>query len=131
MCISDWSSDVCSSDLALARGESLHGHRLVEFHHRLAGAHLEEAPQVRHQVLVADPGENAHPAPADRHVVELGITEADRLHGQRPAAYRMLGGGEEGRLETMDAQAVRRGALGKQAQVEIGRAWSRERVGQY
>src|SRR3546814_7048186 len=114
MRISDWSSDVCSSDLvaeafqyplvapgghALARGESLHGHRLVEFHHRLAGAHLEEAPQVRHQVLVADPGENAHPAPAARHVVELGITEADRLHGQRPAAYRMLGGGEEGRLE--------------------------------
>src|SRR3546814_15708235 len=45
------------------------------------------------------------------------LFRSDRLHGQRPAAYRMLGGGEEGRLETLDAQAVRRGALGKQDQV--------------
>src|SRR3546814_17017991 len=110
MRISDWSSDVCSSDLVVAV-------RLVELEHRelgvVAGGEAlvpEHPPDLEHPLEAAD---------REALQVELGRDPQEEVEVERV----VVGGERAGQRATGDRVQRRR--------LEIGRASCRERVCQY
>src|SRR3546814_9739390 len=83
MRISDWSSDVCSSDLLVHRG--IEDREIGRMEHRIADAgehgHRQQHPEARHQAVKQN-GRAVDPEPADQHVARAGARSEARRVGK-------------------------------------------------
>src|SRR3546814_18346519 len=104
MRISDWRSDVCSSDLIVRADDDLGG----------AVVHVEDGPAaiaLHHQMIDGD---------------DERLARAFYRHDRK-----MIGVADPPDLDRIEADEPRRADARPQAEVEIGRASCRERVCQY